>query len=175
MKIKLLIIALLAMNTMWANPPLEEGKALFSARCASCHNVNKTLTGPALAGLDERRSMDWIINFIRSSQAMVKAGDKDAIAVYEQFHKIPMPDHPDLSDDHIKSIVEFIKSESNNTAEIAPFARPLKLRSSYTPFNLNDYEFFAAFTGVVVLLIAGLVIAVRVKELQRGITSEDIV
>jgi cytochrome c551/c552 len=174
MKIKLLIVALLAMNTLWANPPLEEGKVLFSARCASCHNVNKTLTGPALAGLDEKRSMDWIINFIRSSQAMIKAGDKDAIAVYEQFNKIPMPDHPDLTDDHIKSIVEFIKSESTNNAEVAPFARPSKLRPSYTPFNLNDYGFFAAFTGVVVLLIAGLVIAVRVKELQRSMSPEDI-
>lgn len=175
MKIKLLIVALLAVNILWANPPLEEGKTLFAARCASCHNVNKALTGPALAGLDERRSMDWIVNFIKSSQAMIKAGDKDAIAVYEQYNKIPMPDHPDLSDDHIKSIVEFIKAEANNTAEVAPFARPSKLHPSYTPFTLNDYEFFAAFTGVVVLLIAGLVIAVRVKELQRSLLPEDFI
>ena len=175
MKIKLLIIAMLAINTLWANPPLEEGKTLFSARCASCHNVNKTLTGPALAGLDERRSMEWIASFIRSSQAMVKAGDKDAIAVYEQFNKIPLPDHPDLTDDHIKSIVEFIKSESANNAEVAPFARPSKLRPLYTPFSLNDYGFFAVFTGVVVLLIGGLVVAVRIKELQRSLSPDDII
>jgi mono/diheme cytochrome c family protein len=173
MKIKFFIVAVLAINIAWANPPLEEGKVLFSTRCASCHNVNKALTGPALAGLDERRSMEWIANFIRSSQAMVKAGDKDAIAVYEQFNKIPMPDHPDLSDDHIKSIVEFIKSESSNTAEVAPFARPSKLRPSYTPFALDDYEFFAAFTVAVVLLIVVLIVSVRIKEIQRNVSTDE--
>ena len=31
----------------------KEGKTIFSTRCAGCHNVNKTLTGPALAGVDQ--------------------------------------------------------------------------------------------------------------------------
>ena len=32
----------------------QDGKALFSANCASCHAVNKKLTGPALAGVEDR-------------------------------------------------------------------------------------------------------------------------
>ena len=32
----------------------QDGKALFTANCASCHAVNKRLTGPALAGVEER-------------------------------------------------------------------------------------------------------------------------
>ena len=30
------------------------GKAVFMSKCASCHNVLKKATGPALAGLEER-------------------------------------------------------------------------------------------------------------------------
>ena len=32
----------------------QDGKALFQANCASCHAVNKKLTGPALAGVEDR-------------------------------------------------------------------------------------------------------------------------
>src|SRR5688500_16613500 len=93
----LLLLTLLPAATALADPPAEEGKTIFAARCASCHNVNKDLTGPALAKVDERRSMEWIVSFIRSSQSLVKSGDKDAVAVFEKFNRIPMPDHPDLS------------------------------------------------------------------------------
>ncbi|HLL42060.1 MAG TPA: c-type cytochrome, partial [Segetibacter sp.] len=41
------------------------GQALFSANCASCHAPHKNLTGPALAGVQERwgdkkRLYSWI-------------------------------------------------------------------------------------------------------------------
>src|SRR6478672_7724985 len=32
----------------------QGGQALFSANCASCHQVNKRLVGPALAGVESR-------------------------------------------------------------------------------------------------------------------------
>ena len=100
-----------------AAPPIEDGKAIFTTRCAGCHNVNKLMTGPALAGVDQRRSMEWIISFVQSSQTMIKKGDKDAIALFEKFNKIPMPDHADLTDAHIKSVVEFVKSETKAVNE----------------------------------------------------------
>src|SRR5215208_1973077 len=112
MKIKLLFLTLFATTIVWAGPPSEEGKAIFTSRCSGCHNINKILTGPALAGVDQRRSIDWIINFVHSSQGVIKSGDKDAVALFEKFNRIPMPDHPDLTADNIKNIVDYIKSEA---------------------------------------------------------------
>jgi mono/diheme cytochrome c family protein len=149
------------------DPPVGEGKTIFISRCASCHNINKLMTGPALTGVDERRSIDWIINFIHSSQTMVKNGDKDAVALFEKFNKVPMPDHPDLTDENIKSIVEYIKSESKSAAEEkAPFAKPGKKRPNYTPLSINDYGFFAGFLAVVACLILALLFAVNVATLK---------
>ena len=167
MKYKFLfLLTLLALSiSVIAAPPVEEGKAIFAARCAACHNINKQLTGPALAGLHERRSMDWIVSFIKSSQSLVKSGDKDAVALYEQFNKIPMPDHPDLTDDNIKNIVEYIKAESNTDENAAPFARPAKIRPAYLPVTNNN--FFWGYLAVVGLLIVTLLFAVQVKEIQR--------
>jgi cytochrome c2 len=99
MKKKIVISAfgLLLTLCVFSIPPVEEGKALFTTRCASCHNVNKVVVGPALAGVSERHTEDWIVHFVHSSQTLIKGGDKPAIDLYEKFNKVPMPDHTDLS------------------------------------------------------------------------------
>jgi cytochrome c551/c552 len=159
---------LLAVHSFGA-PPVEEGKRIFTSRCAACHNVNKTLTGPALAGVEERRSIDWIISFVQSSQTLVKSGDKDAVALFEQFNKIPMPDHKDLSADDIRNIMQYVKSSTAAPAENkAPFRKPGEpLKPNYTPLTLQSYTFFVSFFAVLALLIGALLVLVKVKSIQR--------
>jgi mono/diheme cytochrome c family protein len=176
MKLKIITLfsALFLSLSVLAAPPVEEGKSLFAARCAACHNINKNLTGPALAGVDQRRSLDWIINFVHSSQTMVKAGDKDAVTIFNQFNKIPMPDHGDLSDAQIKNIVAYIKTEAKPVVEEkAPFAKPSKLRPAYTPLAFHNYEFFIVFLSLVALLIGVMLFAVQVKEYERKMAGRE--
>jgi cytochrome c551/c552 len=173
MNTKILFTALLAIlgaTLVYANPPADEGKTIFNNRCAACHNVNKVLTGPALAGVDQRRSIEWIVKFVKSSQGLVKSGDKDAVALFQKFNRIPMPDHPDLTADHVKSIVEFIKSEAKPMdAEKAPFAKPTKKEPAYKPLSLSkDYVFFLVYLAVVAMLIAVLVFAVKLNSLNAS-------
>lgn len=167
------MLSVFAMFNAQAETPIEEGKSIFTTRCAACHSVNKVLTGPALAGIDERRSMDWIINFIHSSQTMVKAGDKDAVAIFEQFNKIPMPDHSDISEEKIKSIVEYIKSETTLASTAVKIKKPGKLRPNYTPLTIQNYGYFLAFFLVVALLIAAMLFAVQLKTLSREAAEKN--
>jgi len=148
--------------------PPKDAKTIFTSRCASCHNVNKVVVGPALALVDERHSIDWIIQFVQSSQSLVKKGDKDATALFEKFNKIPMPDHPDLTEENIKSIVEYIKSETKTvTEEKAPFKKLSKKMPNYTPLSIsNDYEYFISFFISVFILIGALLFAVHVRNLK---------
>ena len=167
-----LLIAFLigTISTVMANP-VPEGKTIFMSRCAACHNVNKKMTGPALAGVDSRHEIDWIVKFVQSSQTVIKGGDQVAIALYEKFNKVTMPDHPDLTSDNIKSVVEFIKAEakpaSASATESAPFARPGKLHPAFVPLTIANYQFFVVYVGLVVLLIVAMLFLVRVKEYQR--------
>ena len=149
--------------------PFPEGKTIFINRCAACHNVNKKLVGPALVGVDERHDLSWIVKFVQSSQSVIKGGDQKAIALYEKFNKVTMPDHPDLTSENIKNVVEYIKSESKAGVAIdaAPFARPERLRAKFTPLTIADYNFFLVYLVVVLLLVAALIALVRVKEYQR--------
>ena len=89
----------------------QDGKALFSANCASCHAVNKKLTGPALAGVEDR----WpekknLYAWIKNSAAFLKTGDVYANNLYNEYNKVAMNNFPGLSDADIDAILAYIKT-----------------------------------------------------------------
>jgi cytochrome c551/c552 len=168
MKNKLIIAILLILPMQLLADPVEEGKSIFLSRCAACHNVNKQMTGPALAGVDERRTLDWIIAFVNSSQSLIRKGDKDAIALFEKFNKVPMPDHSDLTAEKIRSIVEYIKSESKPAVTETPITKPPVEGTGFMPLSLKkNWLFFAVYLGAVFLLVGALTYAVKVKSMAQ--------
>jgi len=166
MRTKILLVAIVWLGGTMKTyaDPIEDGKTIFMTRCAACHNVNKVLTGPALAGVDQRRSIDWIVKFVHSSQTLVKSGDKAAVELFQRFNGITMPDHPDLTAENIKSIVEYVKSATVTVNNKAPFAKPSKLQPYYRPLSFTrDYLIFSVYFFAVALLIFTLLLAVRSK------------
>lgn len=163
----LLLFVVTIAGAVYADP-LETGKTIFTTRCAACHNINLVILGPALAGVAQRHSIDWIINFVHSSQAMVKKGDKDAVALFQKFNKVPMPDHPDLKEEDIRGIVAYISSQSKLTETVAaPFAKPGKKRDNSKPLGSQDYVFFIVYLGAVAALVRALVYLVQIKSYIR--------
>ncbi len=89
----------------------QDGKSLFSQNCASCHAVNKKLTGPALAGVEDR----WpdkknLYAWIKNNQAFLKTGDAYANKLYNEYNKTAMNLFPNLTDKDIDAILAYIKS-----------------------------------------------------------------
>jgi mono/diheme cytochrome c family protein len=102
----------------------ESGKQIFQKSCAACHSIGGgRLVGPDLAGVSDRRPEDWLIKFTKSSQALVKSGDKTAIALFEEFNKMPMPDQA-LSDDQIKKVLTHIKEAGGSSTAGKETAAP---------------------------------------------------
>lgn len=122
-----------------------EGEKLFKQTCAACHTINQgKLIGPDLANVQERRSEDWLINFIRSSQSMVKKGDPTAVQVFKENNQIIMPDN-NLSDGQIKSILDYISVRSSGEAPGAAALRQGRPLSEATEENIRRGE--RLFTG----------------------------
>ncbi len=89
----------------------QDGKALFSANCASCHAVNKKLTGPALAGVEDRwPDKQNLYAWVKNSAAFLKTGDPYATNLYNEYNKVAMNNFPGLSDADIDAILAYIKT-----------------------------------------------------------------
>jgi cytochrome c551/c552 len=174
MKTKIILTTAILFITLTAlaTPPSEEGKTIFSARCAACHNVNKMVVGPALAGIDQRRPIDWIVKFVHSSQTVVKSGDPYAVDLFNKFNKIAMPDHPDLTEGNIKSIVEYIKTEAKAATETKPEVKAKQPKTDYLALVLNNKAMLFCSLALLAVLIISLVLIVRVKQIRNSKTSK---
>jgi mono/diheme cytochrome c family protein len=86
---------------------VQKGKSLFNANCAACHKLNKRAVGPALAGVSEKYDKEWLYAWIKNPMGMVKAGDPQAVAVYEEYNKSVMTAFPQLSNEDIDNILAY--------------------------------------------------------------------
>ena len=89
----------------------QDGKALFQQTCASCHAVHKNLTGPALAGIEERvPDKKLLYDWIRNNQAVLATGNKYFTDLYAAWNKTAMNLFPNLSDEEIGAMITYINS-----------------------------------------------------------------
>ena len=86
---------------------VQAGKKLFNANCAACHKLNKRAVGPALKGVSEKYDREWLYSWIKNSTAMVKSGDPQAVAVYEEYNGSVMTSFPQLSNSDIDNILAY--------------------------------------------------------------------
>ena len=105
----LIIIGILTSITASAqsDEAVQAGKKLFNANCAACHKLNKRAVGPALRGISSKYDREWLYSWIKNSTAMVKSGDAQAVAIYEEYNGSVMTSFPQFSNDDIDNIIAY--------------------------------------------------------------------
>ncbi|HVU56604.1 MAG TPA: cytochrome c [Puia sp.] len=88
------------------------GKSIFEANCRSCHSLRSSVTGPALAYVGQRRSEEWLYDFIRNNNKVLVSGDCYANYIYNVYNKTVMNTFPDLNHTDIRCLIDYITSES---------------------------------------------------------------
>ena len=103
-----------------------KGKTLFNTNCASCHNLDRKMTGPALrnvqARLEEEQGLDrdWLDKWIRNSAGMVKSGDAYANQIYNEYNGTAMTAFPQLEDQDISDILAYTAEPKKETPPPPP-------------------------------------------------------
>jgi mono/diheme cytochrome c family protein len=147
---------------------LAEGKSLFTTYCKACHNIDMRLVGPPLKGVTERRDKEWIYSFVKASQSMVEAGDSTAVALWNEYNKVPMPNQP-VTNEQIDLILSYVESAGKPTmADNNRIPRPeVTKTSSIRPMKFTDFRFWITFTITVLLLIAVVYFKAETEALRK--------
>jgi len=89
---------------------IKRGKMLWTNRgCNSCHAIGKKMAGPALAGLQARRSGEWIHRWLKETDVMLTS-DSTAMGMLAEWKNIKMPKQA-FTDQDIDAILAYMSAE----------------------------------------------------------------
>ena len=112
--IPVMLLAVISLTWSDKTQAQDTGEQVFNTTCFACHTFGGgRLIGPDLAGIHEKRSQEWLEQFVRSSQTLINSGDADAVALYEEYNSLLMPDAV-ASDEQIRAVLNFIKTRSSD-------------------------------------------------------------
>tara|TARA_R110000822_G_scaffold176662_3_gene316652 strand:+ start:101250 stop:102524 length:1275 start_codon:yes stop_codon:yes gene_type:complete len=158
---------------------IKNGEGLFKEyACNSCHAVDKKVVGPALAGVYDRRELDWIYSWVRNSQALAESGDAQAVSLIKEYNGAVMQSF-DLADDQILAILSYVRhTEENPPVEVVenPTNGEVPAQSGGVPSEYLNV-IMATLIVVLVLLLIVLVIIInfvgRYLRDKKELSSDD--
>lgn len=86
---------------------IQRGMTVFNQHCASCHNFNETAMGPNLAGITNKVSKEWLVEFIKNPKKHIESGDERSGELFEKY-KVYMPSFEMLTEGELEDVLGFI-------------------------------------------------------------------
>ncbi|MDA8758240.1 c-type cytochrome [Flavobacteriaceae bacterium] len=149
----LLFISFTSLSGFAQEADVQAGKKLFNANCASCHKLNKKAVGPALKGVSAKYDREWLYSWIKNSSAMIKEGDAQAVAIWEEYNKVAMNAFPMFSNADIDNILAY--TDYTPPAPVATAATQSTATAASGSGASNDL-ILAALTLVFLMLVVML-------------------
>jgi mono/diheme cytochrome c family protein len=150
---------------------ISSGEGTFKQVCASCHGIGRgRLVGPDLINVQQRISQDWFLKFVKSSQSVIKSGDKYADSLFRAYNQVVMPDQPTLSDDQIKNIIAYIESKSAAPVTGNPVTTPDQ--TSLTTNNNSGKLFTTANIFLFGIILFMLIVIWSLSRINKNLLDQ---
>lgn len=168
----LFFVSLLSISFTGFSQTVEEGEKLFTANCTSCHAINEKVVGPALKGTHTKHKEEWFIKWVKNSQKMIKSGDAMAVQLAKENNDALMTSFENLSDNQIKSIIAYVKAESEKKVEVASTTGTTSTTGEVIPAGENPYtsriNWLLVIIGALLIGVIGQVFGIlnKVSEIQ---------
>ncbi len=147
-----LVTLLLPSLSISQDADVQAGKNLFNANCAACHKLNKKAVGPALSGVTEKYDKDWLYSWIRNGSQMIKDGDAQAVANWEEYNRSVMTNYPQFSDEQIDNILAYTNFTPPAPTNAAVGTTETTSQGSSVSINIILAVSIVIFTILVVML-----------------------
>lgn len=165
--------SVLAQEDVVQGDPVK-GETLFKTNCMACHQLDKRTIGPALGGVTDRRTNEWLHKWINNSAALIASGDADAKAIFEEFNQVPMaPYEGILSHQDIEDILAYTANPPA-VQEVVEEEVPQVVVENPEVAKEKSVTYVTAIIGITVLLIALFVILFVLGNASRIIANGDI-
>jgi len=147
---------------------VEDGEKLYQANCTACHQIDTKLIGPALRGVSDKYSQEWLIKWIKNSAELIASGDADAIAIYEEYNKSPMTAFPYFSNEDVINILAYIE-EAPAKQKVAVASASDGGAVAVDDSKTTDY-IILTISIVLLLVVAGLW---KIKNTLKVVSGEE--
>ncbi|NQZ76417.1 MAG: c-type cytochrome [Ekhidna sp.] len=145
---------------------IAAGEATFKANCTQCHKIWEVRIGPSLSNVYERRSIEWLNSWIKNSQAMIAAGDEQAVALWEEYNKTVMPAYP-FTDDQVMELLAYIQAETVKGPPVEETVAVAGSGGSAEDGVSSSYLMAVIIILIVVLLLAVIALIIAAKTLVK--------
>jgi|AntDeeMinimDraft_4_1070355.scaffolds.fasta_scaffold04440_3 mono/diheme cytochrome c family protein len=85
----------------------KSGERLFNNKCSGCHRIHDNAQGPALGGVLQKRSPQWVMNMILNPGGMIEKNQQ--VQAMKAHYKIDMVNR-NLSKKEARDVVEFLRN-----------------------------------------------------------------
>lgn len=89
-----------------------KGAEIFNQNCIACHSVDQDGIGPALGGVTDDVSDDWLRSFIVDPKKMIESGDPRARSLFAKYKSV-MPSFAYYKEEEIDGIVAFLHTQKS--------------------------------------------------------------
>ena len=87
---------------------VSRGQKVFETKCQACHQFEAKVVGPALKGVTQRRSPEWIMNMILNTNEMV---EKDPIVKSLIAEYMTKMTYQNVSEEEARALLEFFREK----------------------------------------------------------------
>lgn len=96
-----------------ATMKFDTGQYLFARHCAACHSIGHgDKIGPDLMGVADARNRDWLVRIIERPQELLRDKDPLAIAEFEKYNHVIMPDLS-MGRETTDALIHFLVTQSS--------------------------------------------------------------
>jgi mono/diheme cytochrome c family protein len=94
--------------------PLDEalaarGEELFRMKCMACHRMDERYVGPALGGVTERRTPEYVMNMMLNPGEMVRRHPAARAMLMAHYTEMP---NQNLTEEEARALLEYLRTQS---------------------------------------------------------------
>lgn len=168
----LLIFSLLTSASSFAQP---DGEKIFKGYCASCHQIHKDMTGPALAGVQERweGNEELLYKWIQNPAEVKEMGDSYVNQLLAEWEpRAGLMTAQPITNEEIDAVLTYIASVPPPSDDTAAAAGPAAGATTEVAEEDGSGIFFLALIGLLLLVIILSMSSVR-RALSGTISQRD--